>query len=250
MLGINTVEIVSDCLRDITFPTLSRPPVKPSEAPTEELVQWGTKLYTYSVVAHSRKILSALVQLANVGNIPAATILSRHVFELAAHACYMSRNLKGLFQQKAWQQAWDLLTIAAVANSWMKRHGEKYASPSTLPLETPDVLRIGKAISEYEEYRSQEYGVADARDTYSFLSEPSHPNSACFQQYHIYAANGGVEIGDAVPPISPLPFVNWCLIDILRFVDALFDLSNETTVRRCVQSALAEIVRRAPAHRT
>jgi hypothetical protein len=92
----------------------------------------------------------------------------------------------------------------------------------------PTPVRIGDAISEYEEYQSQEYGLKEAKENYSYLSELSHPNAACFQQYHVYAPNGrDVEIADAVPPISPLPYVNWSLIDILRFTKGLLELSRK-----------------------
>jgi len=50
------LELVAEGLRGITLPPLRRPRVRPDEAATEELVQWGTKLYSYSVIAHVRTI--------------------------------------------------------------------------------------------------------------------------------------------------------------------------------------------------
>lgn len=234
----------------MTFPTLSRPQVKPNEDPTEDLARWGANMYAYSLIAQLRKILSALVQIANAENIPAANILGRHVFELAAHACYMNRKLTDYFSAREWRGAWDVLTTSAVGNLWVKRHGGKYAPPSTQPpLVVPNPVRIGDAISEYELYQSQEYGQGDAKDDYGLLSELSHPNAACFQQHYIYATNGrDVEIGDA-DPISPLPFLKPCLIDILHFTIALLKLSKETTVCTQLEAILVELVNRAHATR-
>lgn len=246
MKGIATVRVVFDGIRNIVFPTLSPLPAKPDEDPREKLIQWGTTMYTYSVIAHLRRILSALVLVASAENIPAANILSRHIFELAAHACYMSQKLKSCLAVKNWQQAVDVLRRAALGNYWAKQHGGKYGSP----LEVPAPVRIGDAISEYERYQSQEYGLEGAKESYSYLSELSHPNAACFQQYHIYAPNGrDVNIADAIPPISPLPYVNWSLIDILRFTKALLELSKETRVGPYVDAVLGELVKRAPATR-
>jgi len=54
MQGIRTLEFVCDNLRKITLPALSRPAVKPYEAPTKELVFWGVTMYAYSVIGMCR----------------------------------------------------------------------------------------------------------------------------------------------------------------------------------------------------
>lgn len=124
MQGAKTVELVSNGLKKFAYPILSRPPVKPHEAPTEELVKWGIKLYAYSVAAHLSKMLDALIHLASVENIPAANVVSRHIFEWTAHACYMSRNLGTHVRKQEWERAWGLLSRAVIGSVWIKQHGE------------------------------------------------------------------------------------------------------------------------------
>ena len=72
------------------YPLISGP--KP-EVPAEELILWGVKMYAYSVIAQVRRILEGLILLAKAENTPATYVLGRHIFEWAAHTCYMSRNL-------------------------------------------------------------------------------------------------------------------------------------------------------------
>ena len=217
-----------------------------------KVIRWGIKMYSYALIAQVRKVLTGLVHLAKAENVPATTILARHIFEFTAHACYMSPNLKGCFDQQDWKKAWELLGIAARANTWAKRYGSNYgpmpSMPDGWPLEIPDVLRIGNAISEYEQYQTEEYGLKEAKENYSLLSELSHPNAACLQQHYVYDRNGrDVEIADAVPPFSALPHVNWCLIDVLRFLTRLFELSSESAVRPHAEAILTELAARAPA---
>jgi len=64
MRGTRTLQIVSDSLGAIDLPTLHRPSVKPHEPKTKDLVQWGTCVYVYSVIAHMKKVLAGLLQLA------------------------------------------------------------------------------------------------------------------------------------------------------------------------------------------
>jgi hypothetical protein len=175
------MEMVADGLRSIRLPSLKRPSVKPTEAPTAELIEWATKLYAYSVIAHVRTVLGALVQLAQAENIPASRIIGRHVFEWAAHSCYMSRNLKNYVQRKEWGRAWSVLTIAGIGNLWARQHRAKYALPTAapLPVGVPDPLSVANLISAYESYQSQQFRIRAVKDNYSLLCDFSHPNSAC-----------------------------------------------------------------------
>lgn len=246
MKGTTPLRIVAEGLRRIALPSLTRPPVKRTEDPTEGLVDWGIQYYVYSLIAHVRAILKGLLQVSDAGNISAAFILCRHVFEWAAHACYMTQNLRGLYQQKLWREAWELLSAAAIGNLWIKRHGSKYVEPGTpVPIldNAPDPIRVGKAVSAYEKYM-REIGRADADDSYSFLSEHSHPNSACLQQYHFYQKMD-MHFRDPAPSPSPLPVVNWCLIDLLTFIQELLGISKETRVQPHVRALLEEIARLA-----
>jgi hypothetical protein len=183
--GATVLSIVAEGLRNITLPALKRPPVGPKEPPTKELVQWGIKLYVYALISHVRTVLDALVQLSESENITAIQILSRNLFEWTAHACYSSRKLKKLMDAQDWQGAWELLSRVATGNYWAKKHGSKYAPASTtVPIDVPNSVRVGDLIEAYEGYEVEQLRRADAKDTYSLLSEFSHPNSACLQHYY------------------------------------------------------------------
>jgi hypothetical protein len=246
MQGLTPLAIVADGLRKITLPPLTRPPVGPKEEPTEELVLWGINYYAYSVVAHLRTVLQGLVLLAEAGNIPTTFFVSRNVFEWAAHACYMSRNLTDYVTKKEWFNAWKLLSMAAMGNRWIKKHGQKY-EPTAVFDGVPDPLGVASVVAAYEEYERQEFGKGDAKDSYGFLSEYSHPNSACIQQYH---ECNGPDVRFITPSSgSPLPCVSWCLIDLMMFLDELLRLSGEQTVRPQVVSVSKEISKLAPTKR-
>lgn len=249
MKGIRVLEIGAEGLSNIALPALNRPPVKPNENPTEELVQWGIKVYVYSVIAHVRTILNGLLVLGKSGNIPASEILSRHMFEWTAHACYMSQKITEFAQQKNWRGAWELLTRAATGNYWAKQHGTKYApSNASIPTGLPNSLRVPDLIEAYEKYQVRQLGHADAKDTYSLLCEFSHPNSTCLQHYHSYK---GAELtfSDPDPEASTLPVVNWCIIDLLMFLQALLALAQDNEVLTPVVVLLKKIAALAPSNR-
>jgi len=250
MQGASPVELVTDGLRDITIPSLTRPPIGPNEAPTKELVDWGIKFYVYSAVLHLRTILTALVNIAKTENIPATFVVARNIFEWTASAAYIRREVLYHLQRVDIPAAWDVMTVAATGNLWARKHGHKYGDPSsTVLLNSPDPVRVGIAVTAYEEYQSKELGTKEAHNNYGLLSELSHPNSACLQQYHFWTGDGR-EVMFAPPTEgSPLPIVNWCLIDQLTFLEELLEASGETTVRAALIAVLRQIVQLAQGKR-
>lgn len=246
MQGLQPVAIVASGLQKITLPPITRPSVLPNEEPSEALVSWGINYYVYSAVAHVRVVLNGLVLLAGAGNIPTSYFAARNIFEWTAHACYMSRNLANYTSKKEWTRAWKLLSMSATGNKWMKDHGPKYA-PTVVFDALPDPLNIANIIAAYDEYLNQRFGKGNAKENYGLLSEYSHPNSACIFQYHDYSRP---TVRFVTPSTgSPLPFVNWCLIDLMLFIDELLKVSGEQTVRPEVASILTDITKLAPATR-
>ena len=250
MKGATLLLIIADGLPRITLPAITRPTLPPTDSPTEELVDFGIQYYAFSLIAHLRTILRALVLLSDAENTPAAYIVSRHVYEWAAHACFMSRNLAEHHQKKQWKEAWELLSHAAIGNLWARRHGEKYISAGMQPAvldDIPDPVHISKAMTAYEEHQQEMLGKRDAKDSYGLLSEYSHPNSACFRQHHRYDRDGRtVRFVDAGPQASPLPLVNWCLIDLVTFLHSLLGMSKEKNVRAEILTLIHQIVAIAP----
>jgi hypothetical protein len=238
--------VVCEGLGRITLPPLSRPRLGPKDNPTEELVSWGINYYVYSAIAHVRTVLQGLVMLVDGGNVPTTFLVSRNVFEWAAHTCYASRNLSNYVSRKEWARAWKLLSAVATGNLWVKQHGLKY-EPKAILNNVPDPLSISNVIAADDEYQRQHFGLGDAKDSYGLLSEYSHPNSTCIQQYHQIA---GQDVRFITPTSgSPLPVVNWCLIDFLLFLDQLLELSNEKPVRSQLVAVLKEVAKLAPAKR-
>src|ERR1039458_5640870 len=146
MRGIGTLQSVANDLRNIYLPPLYRPPVKPAEPRTEQLVQWGTCVYVYSLIAHMERILAGLVHLAEAENVAASAPVCRHVFEWTALSCYLTGKLKGRFKQNDWEEAWELLTKVALGSRWMKEHGSKYAGHQSLKI-PPEPVYIPAAVN-------------------------------------------------------------------------------------------------------
>jgi len=247
MQGLRPIEVVSAGLRKVALPPLARPAVLPTDEPTEGLVLWGVNYYAYSAVAHVRTVLEGLTLLADASNIPTAFFAARNIFEWTAHACYMSRNLANYAGRKEWNRAWKLLSVAATGNHWMKDYGPKYG-----PIPgfdgmfdgIPDPLSIANVVAAYDEYRRQQFGKGDAKEDSGLLSEYSHPNSACTDQYHEYS---GREVRFITPSTgSPLPCVNRCLIELMMFLDELLRIGREKVVRPQVVCVLKEIADLAP----
>lgn len=256
MRGIRSLKVVNDNLQTISLPLLSRPSGRLGEPKTHELAQWAICVYVYSLIAHMDKILAGLVQLAEAENSAASAPVSRHVFEWAALTCSLTASLRDHFKQGDWEQAWQLLTKAALGSHWMRRYGGKYAGdpPKKLPFEIPDPIYIPKAVEEYERYQAENSRDTEARDSYSLMCDQAHANAACLLRYHQYEDNG-VVIRFIDPDVdaqqeSFLPFVNCCLIDLLTFICELLGIANESTIRPKVLLVLKEFAHLAPSHLT
>lgn len=226
--------IVTSGLETIRLPPLVRPPI-PNDNPNAALVLWGTLYYTYCVIAHLRVVLRGMLELLRLGNVPTAFLVCRHVFEWTAHACLMSREMKGFIGTQDWGGAWDLQSRVMGANRWVKEHGEKY-EPRYAYEEIPDSMRVKKALKAYEQHQKEHLGLNDVEDSYALLSEHTHPNSACFNSYTQIV---GPEVC-FVPPStdSALLGEERCLIDLVLFLDALLGLGKETNVRRQLRAVI------------
>lgn len=229
------IPIIEQGLRAIDLPPITRPAVGPPDAPTEELACWGATLYAYSSIAHVRTVLAGLMALSDSGNTPTANIVSRHVFEWTAHACYMQEKLAEFMAAAKWKPAFELTLQADTGNQWVKRHGHKY-DKSNYPVEALSPIRIKHIIAAYTRYQTEKYGKTDAEDSYGFLSEFSHPNGVCFQHYRDII---GADIHFLKPPAtSSCGGIDRFIIDWILFMLVLLELGKEQPVR----SKLAQIL--------
>lgn len=104
---------------------------------------------------------------------------------------------------------------------------------------------VGDLIKAYESHQVEKLGTADAKDSYSLLSEFSHPNSACLQHYHTYNPPD-VELCPPSLDASSLPIVNWCLIDLLLFLQTILAMAKETSILPDVAALVKKIASLAP----
>jgi hypothetical protein len=237
------LDIIAEGLRDIVLPPVIRPAIGPNDEPTEELVCWGITFHVYSEIAHIRTMLAGLKALAEIGNTPSGNILSRHIFEWTAHACYMEQNLKGFIANRQWKLAFDLLLQVDTGNAWARDHGHKY-DPTPFPEEILKPIRIKKLMAAYTKYQTEQYGHTKAEDSYGFLSEYAHPNAACFLQYRDF--DGAHAYLVAPPTKSTFGGINGFIIEWLMFMQALLGLAKELEVRDrliAMLPALAELAK-------
>jgi hypothetical protein len=229
---------VTTGLEKIALPPLVRPDVS-EDKPNDALVSWGTTYYTYSVIAHLQTVLRGLVELIQLGNVSAAFIVCRHVFEWTAHTCYMSRHLKNYIGRQEWGRASHLQAVAMEGNRWIKDHGKKYDAPAVLD-GVPDPLAVANIVSAYEEYQNQTYGKRDVKDSYGLLSEHSHPNSACFNRYCKFS---GAEVRFIKPSTdASILGEERCLIDLVQFLDNLLLLGKERKIHPQIRGIITEII--------
>jgi hypothetical protein len=243
MQGLNTLLLVSRDLESISLPTLTQPDLTvltTEDARTEARISWSVRFYVYSVIAHLRAVLRGLTAVANSGNLPATFILARHVFEWAAQVCYVNENLAKHVASKDWKAAKKLLERVVTGSEWFTKHGHKYNPAQTAVPVVPKNLPLREVWPSYDAYLKRVYGT-ERKDDYGLLSEFSHPNAACLQQYHDNDTKGGdVRF---VEPItgSPLPHANWCLVDLITFLVDLLRLCGEQTVRLRLEGLASEL---------
>ena len=236
------LSIVEQGLRGISLPPVTRPALGPDDEPTEELVYWGITFHVYCEIAHIRTVLAGLIALADMGNAPSGNILSRHIFEWTAHACYMAQKLKGLVTNRQWTPAFALLLQADTGNAWVKTHGQNY-DPAPFPEKILEPIRVKKLIAAYAKYQKAQYGKSKTYDTYAFLSEYAHPNSACFLQYQYFDGPPGYIVDP--PPRSTFGGINAFIIEWLMFMQELLGLAKEDLVRVRLIEILTAIAKSA-----
>jgi hypothetical protein len=240
MQGTLPFRVIHEGLRPIVLPPLTRPSLGPSDKPTQELVLWSAQLYAYSSVAHMRTVLAGLVALADIGNEPTAYPVCRHIFEWAAHSCYMVQQIRSHFAEADWKAAFELFLKTDTGNLWLKRHGRKYgAAPFANEVAKP--LDIMLLVSTYEAYQLARGEEGDAKDAYGFLSEHSHPNGACFLSYR-KLSGWRVKFVPSSNDTRVFYGVNSYVLDWLMFIEQMLELSQERLVRSELQRTIKAVV--------
>jgi hypothetical protein len=243
MQDINPLSVVSRGLDEMAL--MLAPRADPRTFPTADegkhaYIRREVSYYVYAVIAHIRTVLHGLIALADSGNISTVTVVARHLFEWVAHVCYMTENLQTHIVAKDWDAARDLLDQAVIGNRWIKEHGHKY-DPTQDATTIPKTIRLNKILASYEAHIEKVFG-GDAKDDYAYLSEHSHPSSACLYQY-VYREPGG-QVRFAEPKRASLQVVNSCVIDFTNLLLELLKLSDDRVVRPKLGAILKEILDR------
>ena len=243
MQGFNPLSIVSKEFDSLAL-SLDPPPrrAQSSDEGKEAYIRWAITYYVYSVIAHIRTVLHGVIVLADSGNIPTAMVVTRHVFEWAAQVCYMNENLQKHVAARDWDAALGLLNQAVIGSRFIREYGQKYDS-TQIKTDIPKAIRLGDALASYEAHVEKTFG-GDTKEDYTHLSEHSHPTSLCLQQYHDDIPGQPIRFREPTKG-SPLPVVNWCLIDLCTLLLELLRLSSDTTVQPRLAATLTEIAQLA-----
>lgn len=162
-------------LDKIQSPELVRPDVPWGKPATEELAVWAVRLYIYSLLFHVREVLRSAVTLYDAGQLPVIFLCARSLFESAAHLYYVKKHVGDHIGKKDHEAAWAFMKKVNVGSRYMV---EKYGEKLNGEIELEESPHIAKAIATFNEYFNS--GKKQATETYSFLSEFSHPNSFAF----------------------------------------------------------------------
>ncbi len=168
-----------EALDKIVFPKLVRPPVGPDSDPTAELVTWGIRLYCFCVISHFRELQQSLLLLVENDRVPASLIITRSLFETAAHTYYVNKHISQFLAPSDFTAAWEFLSQLHIGSRYMR---EEYGEEAE---EFPEPRKIAKIVQCFTEYMK----LARTKSTYSFLSEFSHPNAAALSQYYEWHAD-------------------------------------------------------------
>ena len=232
-------------LDQIKFPSLTRPDIPKTASPTLDLVNWGIQMYSFSLLSHYREMLRSFLLLTDGGNIPAAFVIARCLFEMAAHTYYVNKHVQQYLKEGKLKSAWEFLSEINMGNLYMR---EKYAEredEGDNP-KFPAPREVGKVIRCFNEWGN----IRHAGETYSFLSEYSHPNMGAFSHhYEIKAVDDTVRVNFTEPPgdprMAPLPEVAISLT-ALQFVGKLLDLTGETVVTSSISRILRDYIDSRP----
>jgi hypothetical protein len=177
---------VKESIRDLTFalakldtitpPELTRPPVPQGDPATGDLVFWAIKVYFYSALCQFRELLRATLSLVAADNVSAVFFTCRGLFELSAHAYYVKKHVLQYLKVDNLDLTWQFLFDINLGSRDMR---EKQKAQGITP-DYPEGPHIARAMACFNEYFPNGQKEKQASETYSSLSEFSHPNCFAF----------------------------------------------------------------------
>jgi hypothetical protein len=227
-------------LESVTIPELILPLNGKHGEPDENRIRFGVRYYTFSSIVHFRHVLRGLVQVSDDANWASANVLSRHLFEWAAHATFLKVKMPSLIRSGAWEKAWDILLRHNGGDLFMRRFGLKYEATSAQSQGIPEPYTIANILKVYASVQNQADKTSDIQEDYSLLSELSHASAACLRQ-HIEYKQDRIVFSAAKEDSSPLELASVSTIDWLLSIGELLELIHDSEVRPQVNEALKAI---------
>ena len=178
-------------LQSLALPLLARPHAARDSGPTRDLVNWGTRFYTFAVLSHARELLASFLLLVREEHTPATFVVGRALFELAAHTALVQHTLSKHIRASAYSAAYKLLLRASVGREVQGQPGE-----TTNEDAIGSQLHVLDAIRALDKLlRGKGFGEKAAQKMYGWLSGFTHPNmDAFFQYYRIHEDDRGTQV--------------------------------------------------------
>lgn len=227
------LRLIAERLKPIEFPSLTRPPVRPDEQPTPELLNWGIQAYCFPWVRHLGVLIAGIVTLNDTGNRPAVRILGRSSFELCAHVYYVKKHLKQYLDSNDLSTAWKFLLPLASGSRYIN---EVHPKESEL---FPAPVHIRKVVNCFRETMPPH-----SQDDYSYLSEYCHPNVMAFMQHYKWTSPNTIEFMDAVE-FGAFGAIAASSVQGLLAAQELLGLANDQAIRTNICDLLRTIAQRA-----
>jgi hypothetical protein len=228
-------------LEFVTIPELILPLNGANSEPDEDRIRFGVQYYTFSSIVHFRHVLRGLVQVSDDANWASANILSRHLFEWAAHATFLKVKIPSLIHSEAWSKAWDILLRHNGGDLFMRRFGIKYNATRAQSQGIPEPYSIANILKVYASAQNQVDKIEDIQEDYSLLSELSHASAACLRQ-HIEYKQDRIVFSAANEDSSPLELASVSTIDWLLSIGKLLEVIHDLKVRPQINEVLKAIV--------
>lgn len=240
--NLERLEAVSRSLAGLRLPPLTRPDIAEGQPATRGLVDWAIRFYGFGILSHYREMLRSFLELAQHGNIAAAFVVARCLFEMGAHAYYVHKHVTQYLKADDLSSAWKFLNEINMGSRYMREEIVSRAQGSEEP-DFPAPREIAKVMKAFNEWGN----IGQALTNYSFLSEFSHPNMAAFSHYYRMEmdkqqAARTIFIDPPRAPVdAPLSIVCVSVTASLFFTLNLLRLTGETEVTAVIIQGLDEI---------
>ena len=227
------LESASQKMEKLTFPPLQRPDGNSKSPTTPELIDWATRLFAFSLLSHFRELLRSFLFLAENGHVLASFIVCRTMYEMAAQSYYVNNHIDQCLKSDDLEKAWTLFIDVQTGSRYIQEFGGE--PDCEIP---PHIKRVMNCFNEY-------FGDKTATETYSFLSEHSHPSTfTSVRHYEISFDTKSIVFGAPPRNSSESPLNNAIIsaMTVMLFINSLLLRTGENEVAQQLGEWLEEFV--------